>query len=398
MNTVANMRNRLALLGLLLCGCASLSQAKGSVLHTPGTRELFWPHAKDEVQAWIARDGYSSRASATGSAGPWLPEALGTRLLQTQGSQPTQETRSHEAHWTRSLQTTGAVFPSNEPYVPCGVSGNYSVVGFQGALRAAQGAEGAQVTGTVTAYDDCYLAIQNLRCACHPAPATRMPPLLRWISNTLQLFLSTRSKGRSHCGLYAPVLLCSLGAVWPCPAILTEGCVPLSCCSHWGLRAPVLLCWCRVAGLPEGTAGLSVWAAAAGANAASDAAPVEPGARPLSPASLPLPLVVLYLEAGGLIWADVGAIYVCRVTAEGALVSVLAQVALPAGTSQLGFADSPRVALVRDSVMRAAAAQGLSMPPPPAQPPPPPPLQSGSSGPTSGLQNCIQAVPGALNM
>lgn len=144
------MSFRLVLLeGLLLCVCASIPRAQSSALQTPHTRGRSLPHTDAEEHSRSTRGAVAGlRAAATGGAELW-------------------------ALRRRSLQASDAAFPSNEPYAPCGVSGNYSVIGFQGALQAADGADGAQVSGTVTAYDDCYLAIQNLRCG---RGAHHLPP------------------------------------------------------------------------------------------------------------------------------------------------------------------------------------------------------------------------------
>lgn len=52
-------------------------------------------------------------------------------------------------------------------YSPCGVSGNFSAVGAQGALSAYVGngslAQPPSLEGTVTVYDDCYVAITDLQ-------------------------------------------------------------------------------------------------------------------------------------------------------------------------------------------------------------------------------------------
>ena len=132
---------RLVLIGLVLCGCARLPRAHSSTVQAPHSAVPSRAHTSTQDSPGSSR-GFAS--SSRGSTGPWPHQILGRR----------------------ALQASGTAFPSSsEPYEPCGVSGNYSVVGFQGALRAANASARTEVTGTLTAYDDCYLAVQNLRCA-----------------------------------------------------------------------------------------------------------------------------------------------------------------------------------------------------------------------------------------
>ena len=49
---------------------------------------------------------------------------------------------------------------SNKYYSPCGVSGNYSVVGFQGAFQAYPGSlPRVGLAGNISIFDDCYVAV-----------------------------------------------------------------------------------------------------------------------------------------------------------------------------------------------------------------------------------------------
>ncbi|GJP51762.1 hypothetical protein CLOM_g10905 [Closterium sp. NIES-68] len=158
---------------------------------------------------------------------------------------------------------------------------------------------------------------------------------------------------------------------------------------------------------------LSIWAGPKGADPYSHAAPVDPYAAssfPAAAASAFAPagtafnltatsLVVVFLQAGGLTWDEAQVLYVCAGSASAGIARIYAQFEVGA-RGEHGGAHSKAVRWVRKAVGVAAREQRLLLPAPPARPPPPPPKPPapGSSGPSAGLTNCVEAVPGLMNI
>ncbi|CAI7815628.1 unnamed protein product [Closterium sp. NIES-53] len=157
---------------------------------------------------------------------------------------------------------------------------------------------------------------------------------------------------------------------------------------------------------------LSIWAGPKDVDPYSHAAPVDPYAAssfPASAASAFAPastafnltatsLMAVFLQAGGLTWDEAQVLYLCAGSASAGITRIYAQFAV--GERDHAGPHGKTVRWVRKTVGAAAREQRLLLPSPPARPPPPPPKPPapGSSGPSVGLTNCVEAVPGRLNI
>ncbi|CAI5946495.1 unnamed protein product [Closterium sp. NIES-64] len=157
---------------------------------------------------------------------------------------------------------------------------------------------------------------------------------------------------------------------------------------------------------------LSIWAGPKDVDPYSHAAPVDPYAAssfPASAASAFAPasttfnltatsLMAVFLQAGGLTWDEAQVLYLCAGSASAGITRIYAQFAV--GGREHAGPHGKTVRWVRKTVGAAAREQRLLLPSPPARPPPPPPKPPapGSSGPSVGLTNCVEAVPGRLNI
>ncbi|CAI5526488.1 unnamed protein product [Closterium sp. Naga37s-1] len=157
---------------------------------------------------------------------------------------------------------------------------------------------------------------------------------------------------------------------------------------------------------------LSIWAGPKDVDPYSHAAPVDPYAAssfPASPAAAFAPastafnltatsLMAVFLQAGGLTWDEAQVLYLCAGSASAGITRIYAQFAV--GGREHAGPHGKTVRWVRKAVGAAAKEQRLLLPSPPARPPPPPPKPPapGSSGPSVGLTNCVEAVPGRLNI
>ncbi|CAI5472350.1 unnamed protein product [Closterium sp. Yama58-4] len=275
-------------------------------------------------------------------------------------------------------------FYSAGPYTPCGTSGNFSAVGVQGALEPYKGEaaslKGQAISGRVTVYDDCYFALSDLRC---PSPPHRYHR-----SSASRNHRDHRSSFNSHFRPSAP-----LNPVTPPPvASLTHA--PLRSISA-AVDAPI-----------------SIWAGPKDVDPYSHAAPVDPYAASSFPASAAYSfapasnafnltstsLMVVFLQAGGLTWDEAQVLYLCAGSASTGITRIYAQFAV--GGREHAGPHGKTVRWVRKTVGAAAREQRLLLPSPPSRPPPPPPKPPapGSSGPSVGLTNCVEAVPGRLNI
>ncbi|CAI5471684.1 unnamed protein product [Closterium sp. Yama58-4] len=157
---------------------------------------------------------------------------------------------------------------------------------------------------------------------------------------------------------------------------------------------------------------ISIWAGPKDVDPYSHAAPVDPYAASSFPASAAYSfapastafnltatsLMAVFLQAGGLTWDEAQVLYLCAGSASAGITRIYAQFAV--GGREHAGPHGKTVRWVRKAVGAAAREQRLLLPSPPARPPPPPPKPPapGSSGPSVGLTNCVEAVPGRLNI
>ena len=129
--------------------------AEVAVCQCPSPSERAAPRLQQGLAVARISQIHKQRRLRTAPAGFFCQPASLLGLLVLSVCLSTSPTASAAPRAEESLVTF-----SNKYYSPCGVSGNYSVVGFRGAFKAYPGgAPTAGLAGNISIFDDCYVAI-----------------------------------------------------------------------------------------------------------------------------------------------------------------------------------------------------------------------------------------------